>query len=226
MLRLGPAPLFGLAFAATHVAGPRLAQAEPASPAPAAAQTPATAPGAGQPAQLARSGIELLARMGWGASTDQGRKLTLSPYGASVGLDVGYSWQAGFRLGGYVGYSLGRSVSQQYDPLIGSSFDVTADTSSVSAGLSIGYDVPLCGFVLRYTLGLGATAMHWDFGSTPGSAVSYAENPTVTFHIAPGATLFWPFDPFEGGVGFRYLVQTYSAIPSGFLGELIVGVRL
>jgi hypothetical protein len=82
--------------------------------------------------------MEMLARLGWGASTDHGRQLALSPYGVSVALDVGYTWNAGFRLGGYLGYSLGRSVSQQYEPLVGRTIDLTADTSSLNAGISIG----------------------------------------------------------------------------------------
>jgi len=184
-------------------------------------------PEAGQPAAPARAaGVELLASMGWGASTQDARKMQLSPYGASVGLDGGYAWRSGFRLGGYVGYSLGRSVSQTYDPVVGSSFDMSADTSSLNTGLSIGYDVPLHGFVLRYALGIGVTAMFWDFGGEAPRIANYSESPAAGLHLAPGGTLFWPHNSLLGGVGFRYLAQFSDSIPSGFMGELLVGVRL
>jgi len=207
--------------------------AEPAAQPPVAepaAQPPvadaAAKPGPGEAAQPARSGFEVLASVGWGTSTGDVRKLTLSPYGTTTGLDVGYSWQSGFRLGGYFAYSLGRAESQFYYPLVGRGFDLTADTSSINAGVSIGYDVPLHGFVLRYALGMGATVMYWDFGSAEPRLLRYYDSPSMGFSIVPGATLLWPHDWFQGGVGFRYLVQTSTAIPSGFLGELVLGVRL
>jgi len=232
MFRGGLAPLFGLVLGVVLVASPGQVRAQPASPPASVAQPPpeqppVAEPDAGQPAAPARAaGIELLASMGWGASTQGARKMELSPYGASFGLDGGYAWRSGFRLGGYVGYSLGRSVSQTYDPLVGSSFDMSADTSSLNMGLSVDYDVPLQGFVLRYALGIGVTAMFWEFGSEAPRIANYSESPAAGFHLAPGGTLFWPHNSFLGGVGFRYLAQFSDSIPSGFLGELLVGVRL
>ena len=172
------------------------------------------------------SGVELLASVGWGSSTSDVLRLELSPYGGSFGLDVGYVWPSGFRLGAYFGQSLGRSVFQHYDPVVGDELDLTADTSSFNAGLSLAYDVPLYSFVLRYALGLGGTAMTWDFDPRTPDVARYSESPRVGFHVAPGAVLFWTRDWFEAGVGFRYLVQADGAIPSGFLGELLVGGKL
>jgi hypothetical protein len=173
----------------------------------------------------ALAGIDVLVNLGWGASTMDVLRLKLSPYGASAGLDLGYTWSGGFRLGAYVGYSLGRSVSQTYDPVVGRTVDLVADTSSVNAGISLGYDVPIYCFVLRYSLGLGATSMNWDFSETPNIA-RYSESPATGFHVVPGAALLWRSGLFEGGAGFRYLVQANGAIPSGFMGELLAGVRL
>jgi len=141
-------------------------------------------------------------------------------------LDVGYLWSSGFRVGGYFGYSLGRVVSQSYDPVIGASFDLTADTSSLNYGLSVAYDVPLYSLLLRYGLGIGATMMSWDFAPMSPNLARYSESPTTGLHVVPGAALLWPCDWFEGGLGFRYLVQANGAIPSGFVGELMVGVKL
>jgi hypothetical protein len=228
MRRRAPAPLLWLAVGTLLVvlARPRRAQAERASPAPATTQPRVREAGADPSAHPVRSGIELLASVGWGASTADVLRLELSPYGTSFGLDVGDRWSSGFRLGGYFGSSLGRSVSQRYDPVVGREYELTSDTSSLNAGLSLAYDVPLYGFVLRYTLGLGVTVMTWEFAPETPDVASYTESPREGFHLAPGAVLLWPNDWFEAGVGFRYLVQADGAIPSGLLGELLVGFVL
>ncbi len=226
MRRRALAPVLWLAFeAVAALAGARRALAA-SEPPPAGAQPSVPQPGPGSAAHPDRSGVELLASVGWGASTNDVLRLELSPYGSSFGLDAGYVWRSGFRLGGYFGYSLGRAVVQNYDPLVGNSFELTADTSSLNTGLSVGYDVPIYGFVLRYSLGLGATVMSWDFAPRSPNVARYSDNPLVGFHVLPGATLFWRHDWFAGGVGFRYVVQADGAIPSGFLGELLVGVHL
>jgi hypothetical protein len=226
MARPALARLFWLAFGVAGVSAPRLAQAEPASAEPASAEPAAATAAAATPAPPAAGAIELLASLGWGASTNDVLRLKMVPYRASAGLDVGYTWPSGFRLGAYFGYSLGGSATRNYDPLIGRNYDVTADTSSLNAGLSVGYDVPLYRFVLRYGLGVGFTSMSWDFGSNPPDIAEYSDSPTVGFHLAPGATLLWRSGSFQGGLGFRYLAQLENAIPNGFLGELVVGVRL
>jgi hypothetical protein len=220
------------ATAAPATAAP--ATAAPATAAPATAAPATAAPGLAEPPVAeaaaetapALGGIDVLASLSWGSSTMDVLRLKLSPYGASAGVDLGYTWSSGFRLGGYVGYSLGRSVSQIYDPVVGRTLDLTADTSSLNAGLSVGYDVPIYCLVLRYALGFGATSMNWDFGSTTPRIARYSDSPIVGVHVAPGASLLWRSGLFEGGLGFRYLVQANGAIPSGFLGDLLVGVRL
>lgn len=156
------------------------------------------------------------------------RRLDLSPYGASVGLDAGYTFRFGFRLGAYFGYSFGRSVTQQTDPLIGAPFEFTADASSVNTGISVGYDVPLHFLLLRYSLGMGVTSMSFDFGSVNPRRVRFDDvsNPNVGFHFAPGATLLWPYGLFEAGIGFDYFIQVNTTLPFGFAGKLLAGVRL
>jgi hypothetical protein len=39
-------------------------------------------------------------------------------------------------------------------------------------------------------------------------------------------TVLWPLGRFECGLGMRYLVQVADEIPSGLLGELLLGVAL
>ena len=173
-------------------------------------------------------GFDVLATAGYGAHTGKIVHLELAPYGGSFGIDLGYSWRSGFRLGGYVFKSLGRSVEQRRDPRIGREYDLTADASSINGGLSLGWGVPLYGFILRYELKLGVTSMQWDIQDASGLRGGYDESasPTLGMHVAPGVALLWPYGLFEGGVGFQYLAQIKDTIPSGFIGTLFLGVRL
>lgn len=172
--------------------------------------------------------FELLATAGYGTHTGDVVNLELAPYGASFGIDLGYNWASGFRLGGYFFRSLGHRVVQRREPRFGNEYDFTADSSSFSGGLSLGWGVPLYGLILRYKLSLGVTAMQWDFhgGYSAVADLDNDSSPTSGFHFAPGAALLWPYGHFEAGVGFEYLAQIKDTIPSGFIGTLLIGVRL
>lgn len=173
-------------------------------------------------------GFHALAFAGYGASSNRVRHLELAPYGASFGAKVGYTFPLGAHVGAYFDYSLGRSIRQTRDPLLGRPSDFTADTSSISGGLVLAWDVPIYFLILRSELDVGFTSMSWKFRDWTEEPRVYvtADNPSSGFHFAPGATLLWPHGRFEAGVGFNYLVQANGAIPSGFLGQLLVGVKL
>jgi hypothetical protein len=180
-----------------------------------------------QPAR--RAGLEILATGGFGESTADIRNLEMQPYGASLGLDFGYVFRPGFRLGANVAYGFGRTVHQRHEGFRGDDFDVDADSSSVSFALALGYDVPLSMFVLRYGLGFGATFMRYDLGDIPAESVwsgVSANSPTSGAFVAPGIALLWPHDLLLCGAGFDYLVQANGAIPPGLVGKLLVGVKL
>jgi hypothetical protein len=223
----------GLGLALASVLATRLADAEPsaASPlptSPVAAPTSAAAPEPAAAPMPELAGLSILAIGGYGASTSSVRGMSLAPYGPSFGLDAGFTFGFGLRLGVYAAYSLGAAEQQHYDPLFGESIDFTAEASSVGGGLGIGWDVPLHFLLLRYALGFGVTSMSWDFGNVEASDTRYgdAKNPNVSFHFAPGAAVLYPRGMFLGGLGFDYLVQANGTIPSGFVGKLFVGVRL
>jgi hypothetical protein len=169
-----------------------------------------------------------LATGGYGASTHEVRGMGLAPYGAIFGLDAGFTFPFGLRLGAYGGFSLGRTTDEHHDPIVRRAFEFEADTSSVNAGLALGWDVPVYRLVLRYGLGLGVTSMKWDFGGVDADDVRYgdAKNPNVGLHFVPGAALLWPHGHFIGGVGFDYLVHINGTIPSAFVGKALVGVKL
>ena len=217
---------FAFPFACALTLGGRVARAEPAAPQVVATQ-PANSAVPVNRATASVRGFDVLVSAGWGTSTTKVVNVELAPYGASFGVDLGYTWSFGFRLGGYFSNSVGRSVFQHRDPLLGREYDFTADTSSLSGGVSIGWDVPFYSLLLRYTLGFGVSAMHWDFHDAPPIGAFYnLSNPNLGVHFAPGIALLWPHGLFEGGAGFDYLVQAQDTIPSGFLGKLLIGVRL
>jgi hypothetical protein len=147
----------------------------------------------------------------------------------SFGLDVGYTFRPGFRVGGVVGYGLGRTVKQHHEAVVGDAFDFTADSSTLNIASSLGWDVPLFFLVLRYTVNMGVTVMWWDFGGVPPKLIFRniaTTSPTVGVFVAPGLTLLWRHDLLQCGLGFDYIVQSNGAIPPTFLGELLVGVKL
>lgn len=193
----------------------------------AAAPAPPAAPAATLAAP-ARERLYLFATGGYGASTQDVRRMDLAPYGLGFGIDGGYTMASGLYLGVYFDSWLGRSAPQRRDPRIGRTFDFDADTSALNAGLRIGFDVPLYQLVLRYNLGLGITSMSWDFGDVEASDVLYGDvsHPNVGVHVAPGAALLWPQGPFVVGFGFDYLAQINVTLPSGFLGKVLIGVQL
>lgn len=171
-------------------------------------------------------GFDVLASAGWGASTSKIGALEVAPYGATFGIDAGYTWPVGFRLAAQLDGSLGRSVVTRRDPRVGRDYDVTVDASSISGGLSLGWDLPFYAVVLRYSLRLGVTAMRWNFGDTARTSAELTSDPTVAVNFAPGVALLWPYRWFEAGVGFDYLAQNDDGvIPSGFIGKLLIGVR-
>jgi len=200
-----------------------------AAPAEPSADQPAAASPAGEPSSPKRAGFELLAFGGYGHAMADVRNTELQPYDATVGLDVGYTFHSGFRLGASAGYGFGHTVRQTHDPVIGDPFDFDADSSSLNLALVLAYDVRLYSFLLRYGLGFGGTFMRWDLSGIPPESVFdevTAKSPTSSFFLAPGVTLLWPHDTLQCGVGFDYLVQANGAIPPGFVGKLLVGVKL
>ena len=217
-----------MAFALVLLSGSTSARAESVEPRVAGSEPPVAGTQAASEPRAALGGFDALASAGWGASTSTIGDLELAPYGATFGIDVGHTWPVGFRLGAQLDSSLGHSVVERRDPRVGRDHDVTVDTSSISGGLSLGWDLPFYAVVLRYNLRLGVTAMRWDFTGDARTSAELATttNPAVGVNFAPGVALLYPYRWFEAGVGFDYLAQNDDGvIPSGIIGKLLIGVR-
>jgi hypothetical protein len=171
------------------------------------------------------AGFELLAVGSVGTSTWI-PELRIDPYGAGIGLDAGYVFGFGFRIGAYVGYGLGRTITQDYAGVLGAPGTVTTSASNVGFGVSVAYDMPLYGLLLRYSLGLGATVIDWSVRPPLVGRGLLRNDPTSGFHVAPAVTLLWPIGRYECGAGVRYLIQVADTMPDGIVGELLMGVRL
>jgi hypothetical protein len=184
-------------------------------------------------------GFDLLASVGYGVATSRVGRLSIEPYGASFGLEGGYTFNRGVRIGFYGQYGLGRSRDSTYHPLRGDPFPVTADAAGVTAGASVGYDLALYmwglrtpaqqALVLRYTLSFGLSWMQWDFGELPTrplAGFSQDKDSVLGFHVAPGVCLLWRIKKLEAGIGFDYWIQVEDRIPPGVLTKLLLGVKL
>jgi hypothetical protein len=225
LLRVGFAPAVFVAAGLLFIEGTARAEA-PAPTATVSAESP-TPSGTSKTPDKSLAGFDVLANAGWGTATMNVAHLNLEPYATSFGLDLGYTFKGGLRMGAYFMYSLGKTEHQNYNPLLGRPLEFDAVTSSVHGGMTFGWDVPLCMLVLRYQLSFGLSAMNWDFGSSKSVVHRFngASNPTTSFHFAPGLALLYRAGLFEGGVGFDYFVQTSGIIPSGVVTRALVGVK-
>ncbi len=214
-----------VAVSVVFLEGTALAGAPDPAAAPASEQAPTTA--AAETPRVSLAGFDVLATAGWGTSTTKIAHLNLEPYATTFGLDLGYTFKGGLRLGAYFAYSLGTTEHQNYNPLLGRPLEFDAVTLSMHGGMTLGWDVPVYLLVLRYQLSFGLTAMNWDFGSSKAVVNRFngASNPTTSFHFAPGLALLYRAGLFEGGVGFDYFVQTSGIVPSGVVTRALVGVK-
>lgn len=211
------------------VAHVRSARAEAVETRPALEPTKPVRTTADAPSALDVSGFDILLAFSYGVPTTSVFGLEVDPYAATFGLETGYTFRRGFRLGAYFHYGLGRAHTQTYTPRRSAPFDINTDASNLVTGLSLGYDLPLHFLVLRYTLNLGLSWMSWDFDSlrenSAGEYTSDTGSP-LGFHLAPGLSLLWPIRLFEWGIGFDYVIQVEDRIPPGILTKLLIGVKL
>jgi hypothetical protein len=214
-----------LALVTSLLAASAAAQAPTAGSPSTAAAAPAQA---GAPKSDDRAGFSVLASVGYGAHSQRVYRLELEPYAASFGLEPGYTFRNGLRLGAYAQYGLGRSLAQSYNPTLGDNYDLAVKGTSVIAGASLAYDLPLYMFVLRYALKLGFTRMSWEFAQADQVPLAFGTRTGTQygFSMAPELSLLWRVRSFQCGLAFEYLIQTQDLIPSGVFGRLLLGVAL
>jgi opacity protein-like surface antigen len=175
------------------------------------------------------AGFDILASVGYGHTTTTPSGLKFEPYGAVLGLDLGYTFGMGLRIGARTSYGLGRKIAQSYDRLVGPNIDLTSAGSSLTTSATIGYDLKLSVLVLRHSFGVGFTWLHWDLGDIPyDSFAGYSPMKGSGFGglIDPGIALLWQVSHFECGVSVHYFVPFTDLAPDAVVAELLVGTHL
>jgi hypothetical protein len=134
-------------------------------------------------------GFEVLGTLGYGVAVGD---LEFDPYGVMVGLDLGYTFPFGLRIGTDASYGFGHRSEQT----LSTGRVVTTDASGFIWGGSVGYDLLLSSFRLRGAVDSGLVFFKNEGGVTPGAA----------YYIGPSLALIWQYRAFELGLQSRYLV--------------------
>jgi hypothetical protein len=152
-------------------------------------------------------GFELDGTLGYGVATGfwTAGERQVDPYGVTPGLDFGYTFPFGFRIGTDASYGFGRRL--EYTSRTGEV--ITTHASSFTWGASVGYDMLLSSFKLRGAID-GGLAVYFDEGDAAPS-----------FYAGPKVAFIWQYRAFELGVQTKYL----WAVPSVFHVGLLGGTR-
>jgi len=144
------------------------------------------------------AGFEALGTLGyafgdvawWG-----GKEVT--PYGVTLGLDLGYTLPFGLRIGAQIGHGFGRSLEETSS----TGEVVVTDVSSTAWGGSVGYDLLLSSFRLRGAVDAGLITYYHDYhqGVLP---------PGASYYIGPELALIWQYRVFELGLQSKYWVTS------------------
>jgi len=135
-------------------------------------------------------GYEVLGTLGYGVAVGDVsyRDNEFDPYGVMVGLDLGYTWSFGLRIGTDASYGFGRKSEQtRWTGEV-----VTTDASSTTWGGSVGYDLLLSSFRLRGAAEAGLLLWYEEGNAAPG------------FYFGPRVALIWQYRAFELGLQGKY----------------------
>jgi hypothetical protein len=152
-------------------------------------------------------GFELVGTLGYGFATGfwASGERQVDPYGVTPGLDFGYTWPFGLRIGTDASYGFGRRL--EFTNRVGEV--ITTHATSFTWGASFGYDMLLSSFTFRVAVD-GGLAVYFDQGDTSPS-----------FYVGPKVALIRQYGAFELGLQTKYL----WAVPSVFQLGLMSGAR-
>ena len=151
-------------------------------------------------------GFELVGSLGY---TIASRDWTLNdqkidPFGVLVGLDFGYTFPFGLRLGTDAVYGIGRTIeSTNWKGEVS-----TTHSSSFTWGASVGYDLMLpSSFRLRGAADAGLLVYFY-----------YKGDAGVGVYVGPKVALIWQYRAFELGLQGRWLMLYPGALQVGLMG--------
>ena len=149
-------------------------------------------------------GFELLGTLGYGVAVGlwAAGERKVDPYGVTPGLDFGYTWPFGFRIGTDVSYGFGRKIENT--DWKGEVY--TTHASSLTWGASFGYELLSSSFTLRGAID-GGLAVYFDQGDVAPS-----------FYVGPKVAFIWQYRALEFGFQTKYLWAVPSILQAGLMG--------
>jgi hypothetical protein len=138
-------------------------------------------------------GFEAVGTLGYGVAVGD---VESEPYGVMVGLDLGYTFRFGLRIGTDASYGFGRRTEQtRWTGEV-----VTTHASSINWGGSVGYDLLLSSFRLRGAVDSGF-AFWYDTVDATGDDLKAG---VPIFYIGPKVALIWQYRAFELGLQSKF----------------------
>lgn len=171
---------------------------------------------AAQPPKL--DGFDALATVGYGVAIENYgdaqyvEDIPADPFGFMLGVDAGYTFRFGLRLGLTYTHGFGREIEATRTGAGGAvDYPVHTHHQSDIMGATVGYDWLLAPIRLRASLDGG---LFW-LNTTDNEG----DVPAVTLLLAPGVSALWQVGPLELGAGFKY----YAFLGLG--GSVLAGAR-
>jgi len=165
-------------------------------------------------------GFDVVGNVGYGTATDEYTVAGIKgdPFGFMLGVDAGYTFRVGLRLGLTYTRGFGRDSEGTRTGTGGIESPVHTHHQSVMMGASVGYDWLLDPIRLRASLdgGVYTFTRTTDSGPLPTA---------TTFWAAPGFAALWQLGPLELGAGLKYYWFAGSGAGPGFSGSLMAGGR-
>ena len=139
-------------------------------------------------------GFEAVGTLGYGVAVGDD---LVDPFGVMVGLDLGYTFRFGLRIGADASHGFGRRI----EGTLSTGEAVVTDAASNTLGVSVGYDLMLSSsFRLRGAADTGFVFFYGE-GALPGGP------PGATWYIGPRVALIWQYRAFELGLQGKYWVM-------------------
>lgn len=162
-------------------------------------------------------GFDVVGNVGYGTATDDYTVAGLKgdPFGFMLGVDAGYTFRFGLRLGVFYTHGFGRDSEGTRTGMGGTESPVHTHHRSDMMGATVGYDWLLDPIRLRASLdgGVNTFIRTTDSGDLPTA---------VTLVAAPGFAALWQLGPLELGAGLKYY---FIGSGPAFGGSLMAGAR-
>lgn len=163
------------------------------------------------------NGFDVVGNVGYGTATDNYTAAGLKgdPFGFMLGVDTGYTFRSGLRLGLFYTHGFGRNAEGKRTDSGGIEYPVYTHHRSDMMGATVGYDWLLDPIRLRASLdaGLSLFIRTTDSGDLPTG---------LTLLAAPGFAALWQLGRLELGAGLKCYFQSGGP---GFSGSLMAGTR-